>query len=585
MILAENRVPFGSIYVPKEDFENKDSQIWFAATQLRYYLSRVTIAPFKVEAQTDDSKDGLYLSVTDKYGDDGFKITTTDDNRILISGGKRGVLYGSYELLEIIGCRFFTPDCEKIPTLLKLEIPHIDKIEKPVFQWREINYTTVTRKQKFATMCRMNGYRNNLPDNLGGHLTCATGCHNFDSLIPFNEYRETHPEYFSLCDGKRQSGENDKWQLCLTNPDILDIAVENARKILEKNPDKKVFSISQNDNWNNCQCENCRKLDMEEGSPSGAIIRFVNAIAERLEADYPDVIFEVMAYSYSRPAPTITKPRKNVMVQLVISRTCRTHPFEICKESNMPTKRPDGTETCFIDDLKDWSEITDNIYIWDYVSQFPFYLQPLPDWRILQANLQTLAKYKVKGVFEMSNGTALGGGEFNDLRTYLLSKLLWNPDCDIEKHKEEFMEYYYGDAAPHLKQYMDMQCDYVERHNYHYYIQDIKRSAFTSDWWLKRYNKLFDKAEQAVAGDGMRLTRVQKDRLSIRWVDVYYNDIMGKRYDAENINKFLTDLRAHNITRLDEWCNLERTYRAWMDGMNRGVYYTTPWIYDPETIL
>ncbi len=24
MILAENRVPFGSIYVPKEDFENKE---------------------------------------------------------------------------------------------------------------------------------------------------------------------------------------------------------------------------------------------------------------------------------------------------------------------------------------------------------------------------------------------------------------------------------------------------------------------------------------------------------------------------------------------------------------------------------
>lgn len=584
MILAENRVPFGQIFVPEEEFENNDSSLWFAAVQLRYYLARITIAPFEIEKATDSNKKGLYLSKTNEYDEDGFKITTTDNEQIFISGGIRGIMYGAYELLEIIGCRFFTPECEKIPTLTRLKIPHINKIEKPVFKWRELNYTNVRQRQKFITMCRLNGYRNVVTDSLGGNLTCSSGCHNFDSLVPFDEYRENHPEYFSYCDGRRLVEKNDNWQLCLTNPDIIDIAVENARKILEENPDKKVFSISQNDNDKNCQCEECLKLDMEEGSAAAAVVKFANAIAERLEPDYPDVIFEVMAYFHSRPAPKLTKPRKNVMVQLVSSKTCRSHPWENCRQANWRTFRPDGTETFFIDDLKDWSEIAENIYVWDYVSFFPFYLNPIPNWRVLQPNLQTLAKYNVKGVFEMMNGSGLGGGEFNDLRTYLLSKLLWNPYCDIEQHCKEFMEYFYGDAAPYLKQYMDMQCDYVERHNCHYYLQNIKRYPFTSDWWLRRYNKLFDKAEKAVAGDGIRLMRVQRDRLSIRWVDVYYNDIMDKRYDAENINKFFTDLRAHNITMLDEWCNLERTYRAWMDGLTRGIYYSTPFERDPESL-
>ena len=113
MILAENRVPFGKIYVPEDEYENKESSLWFAAVQLRYYLARITIAPFEIEKATDETLKGLYLSKTNEYDEDGFKITTTDDNQILISGGVRGIMYGAYELLEIIGCRFFTPDCEK----------------------------------------------------------------------------------------------------------------------------------------------------------------------------------------------------------------------------------------------------------------------------------------------------------------------------------------------------------------------------------------------------------------------------------------------------------------------------------------
>lgn len=584
MFLAQNRVPFGAIYVSEKDFDNYRSQVWFIAGQLRYYLARVTTAPFEIKINNNESEKGIYLNLDGSYTDDEFSINTQNGS-LYIKGGKRGVIYGGYELLEIIGCRFFAYDCEKIPTKVTLEIDDINKREKPVFEFRDMDYGTIKRYTKFATMCRINGRWNDIPEELGGNIAYALGAHSFARLVPHEEYRDTHPEYFSFYNGRRQSIKDDHWQLCLTNPDIINIIVENARKILKANPDKKILSISQNDNPYSCQCENCLKSDKEEGSPVGTLIKLVNTVAEILEPEFPDVTFDILAYHYTRPASKKTQTRHNVCVRLCASSTCFAHSYDKCDDRSRAVKHPNGKTSVFIEDLIEWSKVCKRLYVWDYTSNFPLYPMPFANWRVLKPNLQTMAKYNVKGVFEEANCAENGGVDFNDLRVYLLSKLMWNPDCDIEIHRKEFMEYFYGDAAPYLDEYLNMICDYVERENYHLYIQDTERPGYLTDEWLRKYNKLFDKAENAVSGDGIRLVRVQKAKLSVRFADIFWNEIVGKNYDAQKINQFFTDLRAHDISRLDEWSNIERTYRAWMDGKERGVYYTSPYRYDRETIL
>ena len=335
MLLAENRVPFGAIYVPEKDFENHNSQVWFIATQLRYYLARVTIAPFEVKVY--DGEKGICIELEKSYSDDEFSITTQNGS-LYIKGGKRGVIYGGYELLEIIGCRFFTPTCEKIPTKTTLEIPEINKREKPVFEFRDTDYGDIKRYSKFAVMCRINGMWTDIPECLGGSIRYALGAHSFARLVPHEQYRDTHPEYFSFYNGRRQSIENDHWQLCLTNPELVDIVVENARKILKQNPDKKILSISQNDNPYNCQCENCLKSDSDEGSPVGTLIKFVNRVAEILEPEFPDVTFDILAYHYTRPASQKTQTRHNVCVRLCASSTCFAHPYDKCDDRTRKDK-------------------------------------------------------------------------------------------------------------------------------------------------------------------------------------------------------------------------------------------------------
>ena len=112
-------------------------------------------------------------------------------------------------------------------------------------------------------------------------------------MVPVAVYGESHPEYYALMNGKRVVRTSGRTQLCLTNPEVLEICVKAVRKALTENPRARLISISQND-WHSdyCHCENCLRSDEEEGGPSGTLLRFVNRIAEILEPEFPQVIFD-----------------------------------------------------------------------------------------------------------------------------------------------------------------------------------------------------------------------------------------------------------------------------------------------------
>ena len=577
MLLANNRIPTGKILLKAGVSEDQSSPALYAAKELRYYLDRMTAASFQIE-EDDGVKKGILLEQVenDDLGTDGFTIDT-DGDRITIRGGVRGVIYGAYEFLEKLGCRFFTHNCERIPTLPHLEVPEIHDRQKPIVEYREHNYADVKQNVRFAVKCRFNGHFHPIPEHMGGHMPYAWFVHTFNKMVPAEVYGESHPEYFSLIDGKRVTTSGGRTQLCLTNPEVLSICIESVRRELREHPEARLISISQNDWGGGCQCEKCRAIDAEEGSPAGTLLRFVNAIAEALEDEFPNVIFDTLAYVYNRPAPRITRNRKNVCVRLCSIECCFSHPFEACDDEHRSVTHPDGTKTSFITDLRDWGKICDRMYIWDYTTRFSHYPAPHPNWRVLQPNIQAMVKNNVRGIFEQACGASKGGVDFNELRLYLISKLLWNPYCDVEAHKREFMEYYYGAAAPYLAEYLDMICDVCEREDIHVGFNDPLEDAYLREELLDRYDKLFDKAAAAVSGDAMRLWRVEKARLSIRWVRLKRASMLRGEYDPEAINTFFSDWRAYDLSRIDEWCNLETTHRAFLDGLWRGTEYFEHW--------
>ena len=258
MILAQNRTPLISIYLSAKQLTDANSTSLYAAKELRYYLDRMTCASFQIEEGTSQFP-GIYIGdisgidISD-LGEDGFRIVS-DGDRLCIVGGNRGVIYGVYEFLESLGCRFFTHNCEKIPTVPELVIGNYDIRQVPRVEYREHNYADALQNPRFAVRCRLNGAHHRIPARMGGYMPYAWFVHTFEKMVPTSVYGKDHPEYFSLIDGKRVVLDGGRTQLCLTNPEVYDICVEAVRKALREHPEARIISISQNDWHIGCQCE------------------------------------------------------------------------------------------------------------------------------------------------------------------------------------------------------------------------------------------------------------------------------------------------------------------------------------------
>lgn len=364
-----------------------------------------------------------------------------EDEILWVDGGKRGVIYAAYELLERLGCRFFAEDCEVIPAKEELILPgNLDVVQKPIFEYRNAFWIGATPKT--APKFRLNsllGY--DIPDVWGGGITYEGFVHTLGYLAEMDKVPCDFGEF----------GDN---QPCLTSEKTYQTVMKNLRAALEKHPDASIASVSQNDSTGKgrgCNCPNCMALNEAEGSYMGSLLPFVNRVAEELEDEYPELAIDTLAYRYTRRIPKTLKARDNVIIRLCSLECCFSHPLDECKTSVLEID-----DINFADCLRQWADHSDRIYIWDYTTNYRNYHGSFPNFQVLRKNLRFFADNNVKGVFEQGNQQTING-EFGPLRTYVLSKLLWNPymsEDEYRRHVIEFMEAYYGAGAPMIQNFM-----------------------------------------------------------------------------------------------------------------------------------
>ncbi|MCX6619881.1 MAG: DUF4838 domain-containing protein, partial [Acidobacteria bacterium] len=265
--------------------------------------------------------------------------------------------------------------------------------------------------------------------------------HTFFPLVPPEKYFASHPEWYSLINGKRTY---DGAQLCTTNPELRDFLVEQVRSWLKESPDARIISISQNDCFGPCQCPNCAAIDKQEGANSGTMVALLNYVADKLGSEFPNVAFDTLAYQYTRKAPASIKPRPNVIVRL-----CSI-------ECNFAAPLTDPSNAKFADDIRAWNRVCNRLYIWDYTTNFGHYMLPHPNYYSLGPNVRFFAANGVKGLFEQGAYQSFSS-EMSEMRAWVLAQLLWNPAQDDRRLIREFCEGYYGKAAGKLVlQYLNL---------------------------------------------------------------------------------------------------------------------------------
>ncbi len=490
-------------------------QIMRAAGMLQSYLKKIGGAeiPLKIGLAEMPAK-AIIINPDARAGhEDAFTLVTVDKQVIITGGIHKGCIYGVVDLLEKqLGCRMYAPGFEVVPQLNVVRIPQLDIKDQPVNEYRNV-YGRLGEDENYRDWQRIDMIQDVFAD---GYYV-----HTFNHLVPWEENFRKHPEYYALMNGKRIQD-----QLCLTNPDVLKIALTKLEADMALQPDKMLWSVSQNDNFSYCQCDDCKKIIDEEGSPAGPIIRFVNEVAKK----FPDRIISTLAYQYSRQAPKVTKPEPNVQIMLCTIELNRSQPIA-----------DDPRSASFLKDIVDWGKIAKHIYLWDYTVNFSHHTTPFPNIHVLQPNIQMFVKNNVFSHFQQSNTDV--GHEFSEMKSYLLARLLWNPDINTDSVITDFMQGYFGAAAPFIRTYLDtLEGEVLKTKEWLdiYGHPTAHENTFMSEANIARYLGYFDQAMAAVKDQPDHLLHVRTYLLPVQYatMEIGKNHMFSERgwYSVEGKN-------------------------------------------------
>ncbi len=560
MILTENKKSEYRIVIAAGAGEALN----YAAQELAKYLAMISGASLPIAEDTAPAQDKeIVIGPTNRPGSpcgcglkhDGYILKTVGERLFILGENGRGNLYGVYGLLEkYLGCRFLAEGVEKIPTRSSVSLPQLDETVIPPLEYRETFWHAAEQFPDLAIKRGFNGsYFHNMQPKHGGDVRYWGFAHTLFSYVSPEEYFDEHPEYFSMVDGKRI---RERTQLCLTNPQVLEITKKKLRQNIIDHPECKIFSLTQMDWYNPCQCPECAKVDAEEGAHSGTMLRFVNACAASIAEEFPDVIIDTFAYQYTRQAPKITRPLPNVCVRICSIECCFAHPLDQCDEIVYPFKdRVIGNAT-FQNDIRDWAKICQRMFVWDYTTNYRFYLAPFPNFHVLKDNIRFFLENGVTGIFEQGNAQS-ASGEFGELRMYLISRLMWDPDLDVDQAMDEFLVGYYGMAAGPIREYIRLLTDHVVEDHVHMGIYDDP-TWYITDETLEKAQRLWDEAE-ALAADGAELSRIRRSRLQVRYAQV-------QRMSTEDparaglVESLYQDVKAFGISHIRESQDLEKSF-------------------------
>lgn len=499
-----------------------------AATELAKYLKEISGAAFPIQqdSQPRQAKEIILGKAAtldlSKLGQEGFCIRTSGET-LLISGGSRaGTINGVYEFLaKHLGCRWYALDCTVVPRQEKLTLGAIEYSYSPPFLYRRHGWHS-DQFPDWAAPNHVNAFMDAAiessmkdprladswwyPQNAAVHTLT-------EKLCNVNKHFEKHPEYFAEVNGQRVRADT---QLCISNPDVLLVVVEDARKLLAGDPRAKRISISAADWANYCQCGDCKKLADKFGGVAASYIEFANRCAVEIGKTHPDVTVEILIYRWQRCLPPPIQYAANLCVQFAPIENCIFHALDEC-EYNVRTER-------FVEELQAWAKGAPHLSVWFYTDSAE-YITPYPVLRAMGRNFRFIRDVGADGVF-VEGHTRNADSQLGALTSYLVAQLSWNPDYDVQRGIEEFTETYYGAAAPEIREYVAAvndgrtytQTNATRLRSFPGFHAAMQNPQFLDlrDEVITRLTELFDAAEKKVANDAVLLRRVRVARMPLQ---------------------------------------------------------------------
>ena len=492
---------------------------------------------FLNEKEEDEYKDGVRLF--------------SKGNMIFFAGSGNGALLSVYEFCEkIFGYKYYAADEWKIEKKPVWKVPVLDIEYYPSIPRRSLGFHATEVSGEHIDRLKL---CNTLYSGWIEH------CHTYFKILPKEKYYAEHRDWYSP-DGKN---------LCLSNTKMRE---EFIRRVKEKLEAKKgdLFMLGQEDTFDFCSCEKCRKKIAEYGTASGLAMEFTNEVAKKtgewLKKTHParKVKFVTFAYNMTRLAPAAYNEYKgkyvpvdkkvvagnNVAVMIVPYNAVYSTDYFQEKSNEEPIKQFLG-----------WQAISNDLMVWSYCTVYQNYMIPFCNWDTLAKNYHILEEIGVSYLYDAASyDTAVAS--FEELRQYVHSSLMWNTDKSVSELIEEFTNVYYGEAASCMRYVIDQQKSrwyYIEGvYGKRAYAFDSFNELMDRKFWSKEYLDLLDeifKKAYDLIGRSERAkilkNRIDKEYAAVRFFKLKLYPETLKNYEQEK-KLFEEARKKFSLTRLKE---------------------------------
>lgn len=444
---------------------------------------------------TDDKLAGL--------GPEGYRIKSAmvSGRRLtIVAGGERvGTLYGAYDLLYRLGCRWFAPGelGEDVPQIKGLA--DLDVTERPSFVSRGFLAWENRGDMEFLLWMARNRLDywtiaqepHSLMHKLGIRMVCGRHDAQEQFLNPAGEYPyqhaqgpqgeskpadpyppspefqgdangdgrlsnfEVHPEWYAEVKGKRVPGISGSFgtNYCTSNPHATTEFVKNYVQALVDGPYRDAQSVRfwalDGGKW--CQCAACQAL----GTPTDRYLLLVHCFSQEVEkkraqgAIHRPIEISFLTYADVVDPPTRPLPEgfppQNCMATFYPIRRCYVHPFDsaACPANDK-----------YRGQLTGWMQDPQRYYrgqmaIGEYYNVSRFKCLPLC---LMHTMARDIPYYYQTGArtFDYMHVTTSRWGN-KALTNYQMARQLWNVQTDCEALWSDYFARRYGPAASAMR--------------------------------------------------------------------------------------------------------------------------------------
>ena len=485
--------------------------------EFMYKAAGVTF-PVITDSECKTADEGKYISVgttalikktgisvnVDKFGQSGYRIRTVGDD-VYISGSRvyigEGTYYGALDFLaETVNWRCYSIDEIKYDVKSEVKFKEFDITEIPEFDNRRYGVYPLDTNHTWVRYMRL---------NVRNETQIAVNAHSHFEILPPSVYYDEHPEWYYWYMDRDNDGAIDlnEGQLCLSNEEMTAEFVKRVVKLFRDNPGTNFIHIGQQDIQVQCPCENCERFkkytdangEEKTLNYAGILVKFTNRIARMVTAEIKkteperNVFFEMFAYHNSEVPPTVKNAvtgeqepmcdevicDDNVYVQFTPNANFKGAAVALSHEKNKEVYEM----------LQGWRKCCSRLSTWQYATNFNWSLINFPNWDSFGEDLKIFSEAGATRVYDQ-NLTWRTSPQMLKMRIYAESRLMWDISLNYADLAAEFIENYYGDAAPYVKEMFDVMNSY---------------------WFMLKYDKDFI--------GGIYFTLDKKDMWSFEYVE------------------------------------------------------------------